>query len=787
MTATHHRTHLFHSLLALFSLAVVFACTANAEQWTGKLNKTQQAFCDKHMPAALALRKTQGNEAALAEIERIYQLAERNFNDSYFFAKVVWYEAQVKGGMKDEQWGLEVYEYIWDRDFRTKPENELRLRPSMYNLLDNIIEKKRSLGRAASARADSLRMAEYLREQKGMDTISPEKYEDTGTILNFSPLPRNRNFPIYEHQLPSHLQSPITNTKIDFIEYSYLFSLNKVADSALSVGDWIKAAELSAWGINYTDEYMRKNRIHGDVGRYVGYASYNRLAELSLLHGYPEEAARLLEEFLEKAQGFYRMNYTSQPQAKLKLCLIDIAAGKLDSTALTLADKAVKRLAGIKFFERANLTRAYLDRARIYHAMGHEKEAWDMVDEMLEEAATDVNPHMEVIVMNGAIDLAMADGATHPHLEKWLLRVLSYERQMGHKFKELPLYEKYAQFLMIHGWFDEAIQIQSEAVRLSQAMSLPKRLEDNKIVLANIITARSNAMAKNEPASQQTETANDKANTTPAEQEEETSATGYSMRPVDIQPRSSLSVALPGQAALGRFYLHNPSAYAQIGELVLCGPINQPEWQTEQWFTSSSSPTFETVDLSKELVLQPGESRIIDIHGLTDGKGGAKIECRWVSEKQPTVSGLWEYQHSTTQKRSAVIDAHVVQSNPFYLIPIHHMIQRRDAGSAETIDFKIQSTHRMRIEAYAARSGKLLATDANGDGDFMDIGDFIASDENRNSWPDIAFSENQSAVSLVLYVKPLEPNAHGDEELTVLLLQNNEWRTDAVDVIQTVQ
>ena len=89
----------------------------------------------------------------------------------------------------------------------------------------------------------------------------------------------------------------------------------------------------------------------------------------------------------------------------------------------------------------------------------------------------------------------------------------------------------------------------------------------------------------------------------------------------------------------------------------------------------------------------------------------------------------------------------------------------------------------MRIESYNAATGKLLSVDANGDGDFEDRGDLIVADDNRNSWPDLVFEQNQKLSSLVMYVQPCEPTT-ADIELTIRIQVNGAWQTDAIDVIK---
>ncbi len=780
-----------HNKIALFILITAFSLlhSASAGRWNWEsFGPDKDAFCEEHMPRILEIRSTQGTEAALAAIEKTFRLAEKQFSDPYFFHSAIWHEAQVMTGNEDEAWGLAVYEYLWDRDMRKHPEYALRLPGSEYLLLDCISSSNWQLGRAAQARALLFQEEDYLTTQKGLDTDCTT-YLDNGPIFSFLPAARKRIFPIREQDLPMRYRGPTEMTKEDFIYYPYIYTLTFIAGSAQASGDWIKAAELSAWGIRYADAYMEaEDFFQGEIGRVVGYGSHKRLADLALLHGYPEEAAGFLRTFIEKAESYYETGEWDILLAKLALAVIRIQLGELTEDDLDLADKAQKEIAGNQWNSRSTVLSGSLNKARVYYALGHKQKAWEMVETLFEKTASDVNPYHWVCILGTAIDLALEDGAARPELEEWLVLALENARRTGNKFEELPLYEKYARFLMIKGRYAEAVQIQQEAIRLAKAMSLPKRLQDNLDVLADMQQRIANEAVADVPDSQSIDPTPEIVETEPPTKTIRpiTGGATQTIPAIDIQPRSSLSAALPGQPAYGRFYLHNPAAVAQQGTFQLTGAIDQPEWQNKQWFTISASPAFATVQLENTLNLEPGASCIIDILGspLENGEG-AGVSCQWVptGQEQTGITGTWEYESADNSKRTAVIDAHELQENPFYLIPIHHMLQRTDTEGSAIVDYTIEASSPMRIESYDAFTGELLAVDANGDGDFLDEGDQIVGDDNRNSWPDLVFDENQHLASLVMYVKPTQAMTT-DTELTVSIRVNDAWQVDSIDVIK---
>lgn len=760
--------------------------------------EAETAFCDQYMPPALELRKTHGTEPALAAFEEAFQRAEKEFKNPHFFYSAIWFEAQVKGGKEDEEWGLAVFEYLYNREMtkNSKWACSCLMHIRHYPLCCNIISKSITLGKTANAREYALKIEDSLLNDRNFD-LTGVSYTDQGPVFDFLHDARNRDWPIFMHQADPNCAP---QNREEFIQYLCIYAMLDIANIAHISGDWIKAAELYSWGIRYADEYMATAKVtnmRDEVGKITGYSSHKNLSELAMLHGYPEEAAEYLTDYIEKGEGYYKAWDCLVLDAKLERAVIQIITGELEESAREIADQAVIKLSEELHNSRAMILHGMLNKARVYHALGYEVEAWKIVDDLLQRTAVDVNPHHWIRMLDTAIDLALTDGGTRPELEEWLVLALDSARLTGTKYKELPLYEKYAKFLSMHERFSEALLIQQEAVRLSKAMNLPKRLEDNLDVLADYnkeLESLRGAHIVNTNEAAQKPVATMDTNTSPEviiaalpEPESPIGATGISKRiAVDIQPRLSLSAALQGQAAYGRFYVHNMSIVAQQGALYLTGPIDQIHWQNEVWLTASASPVFESVQISRDLKLEAGESCIIDIAGLPleDGRGAA-IQCQWIPSGQhdASVSGSWSYQTAETEKRTAVIDAHEIQNNPFYLIPIHHMVQRIDTTQQQVVDFSVQASLPMRIESYNGATGKLLSVDANGDGDFQDRGDLIVGDDNRNSWPDLVFEKNQKLSSLVMYVQPGEPTT-ADTELTIRIQVNDEWQTDAIDVIK---
>ncbi|MDH3981619.1 MAG: hypothetical protein OES84_01820, partial [Kiritimatiellaceae bacterium] len=478
-----------------------------------------------------------------------------------------------------------------------------------------------------------------------------------------------------------------------------------------------------------------------------------------------------------------------------------IKMGTITEDAIGIADKAAQKLSTIHYYSRSDIIQYQLLRARIYHALDREAEAWDVVNELFEETKKDINPYLWTYILTTMIDLAIDDGATHPELENWMILALNNERLKGNKFGELPLYEKYAIFLLLQGRYAEAIKIQQEALRLTKTMNLFERADKNKITLDHIISlqaAQPNQQTRKPTAISDPKTPEEQPAktgiTTPSSSTKTTprktsggSTTTKQRANIDIQPYESMAIAVEGQAAFGRFYIFNPTATAQNGSLRFSGAIEEINWLNDSWMSIGSSSELPSTQKEESLSVPAGAYCIVDLTGIPESSGKESvIQCEWIpdeTDRQQTAA-TWIYSTALNDTRTAVIDVHAICENPFYLIPIHHMIQRVATGATETVDFTVEASAPMRIEIYNAETDQLISIDANGDGDFKDTGDFIGTDKNRNNWPDISFKSDQKLTSLVMYIRPADQANDSEAELTVKVLDNNQWRIDAVDLIE---
>lgn len=751
-----------------------------------------RAFLNGQLGPVLKLYHEGKREEALKELDRIHRhLVETSPVHHYFFT-VVWWEGQTKTGNLDEEWGADLFRYLFEFRHEGKTPGETdRFSSNDCVLIGNLTGYLKHIGKSAEARSYILRLEKSLCEHMGMDTQCTD-YRDLGPLFSFMEEARKREFPIRNKDLPGRSGD-------SYIYYPYIYGIGYAADAAMASGDWVRAAELYAWFIAYTDAYMEvDDTMRSEITQHtLGCAQ--SLAQICLMHGYPEEAVSFIERYLEQMySGWYKVKPQLRLEAQLELAVLNLHRGIHTEGAMQLADMAAEQGRSFLFYDRWDRMDVELQRARIYHAHGHEEEAWGFIDEMIAKAKKDHNPYLWTRILPTAIDLAIADGSVRPELEDWFILALKSERLNGNKFAELPLYEKYAQFLASQGRLSEAIHMQAEAVRLARAMTLDSRYAAATQRLAEMTKRYQASLEKTaaaNPGQPPQESGSPVADASavvqigesPFETHQGGSTKADTVSLVSIQPSASTTVALPGQPAYGRFYLLNPTSSKQDGTLILSGPIDSPEWVNTEWITVATDPDLPSEEYSRAISILPGKSHVLDLVGNpSPEKDEMTVECQWVPSdtRQAPATATWIYSCAETGKRTAVVDAHEIDSNPFYLIPVRHMLQRTTAEQEDVVDLSIMASSPMRIEIYEEESGKLLAVDANGNGDFMDKGDLIASDRDRNNWPDISFAKGKGRAAMVLYVRPLD-DGFRETELTIQLRVDGEWQTDAIDLIRT--
>ncbi len=726
-------------------LGLVFCLRLAAEE-PADPGRKQDEFSREQLERVLALYREGKRAEALQQLDRSMLLAKEEFGNSGHLYGKVWTEAQIHSGSADEEWGLDLFlRLLGTRNWNAHETDHL--------IYSNICGKLRSVGRITEARELAARQQASLATFARIDTVN-RPYKDLGPLFGFLPDARKRDFPMTEGDV-----NPGAASADRLLEYSRMYAVNEGATAALDVGDWVRAAELYRWFADYAARYCMQTtpRTH-EVTR-NSLLSYGNLAAICNWHGFPAGADASYGEFIALvSQDDYPVEDGVLANAILSQLVIRIELGTLPANAVEIAEEAAGTIEGFTYYGRPTKFAARIRVARIYHATGNRTRAWEIINDLAAKAEADVNPHYRMMILGPMIDFALDEGGTHPELGSWLMRLLNFERSMGNKFNELPLYEKYAKFLRLNGRLAEAADIMKEAIRLSVAMNVPNRAKENREVLAEILGSIKGL-------------------------EEEES------RKVDIQPMTSRSMVVRGSVAYGRFHVTNPSTVKRSGVLKMTGPVATDSRSSAGQLSIALDAALAVKTVERPVVLEAGASCVVDV----SGEGGmdeveTEFTCTWLELGEPVSEGVWVYKSSEVATRTTVVDAHAVRISPFHLVPIRHMIQRTvNAGSGESVDFRISASEPIRIEVYDSTGAKLICVDANGDGDFEDKGDLVYQDLNGNGHPDLTMGERETLVSLTMYVDPGQIEAgesDASREVSISLLEDGAWHLDAVDRIK---
>jgi len=758
---------------ALFPvLCIAFLASSPGARAGREYPEEEHEFCWQEIAPAVEIYLEKDMQAGMDRIEEGYLRYEAKYPHPELdtscctpYYQSVWWEAQVKSGREDEEWGLELFTYLLERSRRKNPLLNTEISGNHYALLGNIMERCESTGRIAEMRAWARQLENDLETKRGMD-LECTGYPDRGAVFSFMPQARKHVYPMKHRDFPKEIYPCQCKSHV---YYTYIYGLRDVAAAYLSQGDWVRSAELYQWFLDYADETLledRKGLTFPSEMVHEAAMVTQKMADICALHGHPEEGVRFYADYIERAEGYYESEPVHIYNSKLRAELLRIEMGELSDDAIEVADKACELMADNQFYSRWDLFDLRIARARIYHAAGSRDEAWAMMEELLALGEADITPRHRVRMLGGAIALALADGGTRPELEGWLMEALENERRLGNKFGELSLYVQYARFLALNDRFSEAETIQREAVRLAKATNLPDRFAAETQRLADLQNHRPEAQHPGGMA---------------ASASRQDDGIG-----IDLQPRRSGTAALEGGIAFGRFFLSNPSAGERSGTLTISGPVAQPKYANPVSIALDVSPEFDETQLEQPVTLPSGGCYMVDFAGtsLPDGSG-AQVRCNWqpANESQPAISSYWEYAATLDGHRTAVIDAHAVKANPFYLVPIHHTLQRAVAEQQTVVDLVVCASMPVRLELYDAKTSELVYVDANGDGDFEDAGDLITSDSNGNHWPDLAMPPAETLRSFVMYIEQTQPEG-STLELQIKVLENGVWITDSVDLVE---
>ncbi|MGB0743600.1 MAG: hypothetical protein ACPGSB_03645, partial [Opitutales bacterium] len=662
---------------------------------------------------------------------------------------VMWREAQVRTGRADPLWGLRIFQWL------DRPDGLSWSAKSIGPLYGNIIGRMHEAGQLGEAHLLILKMENSLKDD-GLNTLSGET-SDLGPWSERIPGIRKRPFPV-------HTQTQGERPSRHF-KFSYFLAMGNIAAQAYAEGEWQRAAELYIWIRKYADSYIEANpgALTGqDNQSYETLYSYQysttTLAEILELNGEFTDALEILEPMIARDYRPYDGSAHFNAQFYREYLLFKL--GRSDSDALQRAARIYEAYSNNQYADisrKAQLTVFY---SQLLEHHGEIEEAWKKLHDFESELdPVSLTPRNTIRI--GKIKLAMSTGEI-ADVEKWLLESLDYVRSRGLKMRETELYELYAEYMADKQHYSDANYLLNEARRLYSSLGIESAVERTERRLADFRDMSS-------------------------AQEGATAAVAPPLQ-IDLQPSNMTSETLKNQDAYGRFALSNLSFQSAEGFLKFEGHI--------ETLTSEGLPYRLTLiiddelpvrELQHELRLLANEQVIIDTLARKPKGDAGRLKLSYIQDDRSLIHAEWIYSSSPADIPKSFTNANFLQDNPYYLVPVFHTLQRRSIEVSPTTDFRFVAVVPMRIEVYDSSTGQLVYIDANGDGDWLDAGDQITQDLDRNGIPDVKFKGDSLTADIELHFHAPMSESGNPVEISLQMRVDDDWKMQCQNEISLVK
>ena len=267
----------------------------------------------------------------------------------------------------------------------------------------------------------------------------------------------------------------------------------------------------------------------------------------------------------------------------------------------------------------------------------------------------------------------------------------------------------------------------------------------------------------------------------------ETSAAAAPAENVHLQPSAIQTHRSTGETAAASFVLFNASPAEARGTLSVHTPdlactASQEKDPVRFHLGEAEAGTPGSCDIP--LAIAPGEAKsiVVEAPPAENEAPLREIVLTWTGQR--TTAARWRFGPDCDNSFTTIVDASVIQENPFYVIPFRHHL-RSESGSVDRIDLSVLASRACRIEYYDAETQTALAIDATGDGRFDERGDALLVDDDESGYPDVVFTAEGSLKPIELWVYPVMAGIQpGDEtELTLSVFRQGEWVSEAVDIL----
>lgn len=618
---------------------------------------------------------------------------------------------------------------------------------------------------------------EQSRRIENGNELDVNKMAVAGSVHNGFPALRKRNLDPKRRILTKEFRFFLSQAEQDIMEGKWRQGMEATAlaaDRAMGDFKWSKArpenTDSKLVMTDYTGHWRRAKWLSAKGLRFLG------LPELEL-----KECEELTKFNLEEGRGAYDVQMGLARELHLKYML-----GMAD-------ESVIPKMAEIRAIQQSEVYKAEEDADRVYLMIAdchfrqkNAKRGWEIVDEIRakQSHSRDMKFEVDSEWCRHRVDTGLTEGA-----ETVLIGLLKIAREGGLKQREIELYETYASLLVVLGRYEDALVIQRELIRLLKSFDLFPRLPGALHYLAGIHSL----LGERDRAAASLKKANSDLDSAKLPDASKTRLREVLARPLpeapenhkpketnaDLQPQRSMMVPLEGLPARGLFTLTNHTGKEVSGILSFRGTgLAFRENQAEMIGLDVSVPAGRD-ELSRQINIPAGDFLAIDLSRSPTAADHAKVSITWSPKTGEPQTAEWTAEPAEKGVSIAITDAAQYLDNPFYLIPIYHLLQYKDAF-AQVADVRVSASAPTRIELYD-QNDELIFVDADGDGEFSSEGDMISKDVNRNSRGDLTLEASRQEMRFRLFVRPADVKPGQELSLDLQLLQQGEWVTHSTD------
>jgi tetratricopeptide (TPR) repeat protein len=729
---------------------------------------------------ALALRdrivetyRAQGIPAAIKilDTEGAKFIAAGGATARYDFVSALNMEAMGKdgSGSKDRDWKLALIE--WCYGYCRKEGKSYWYGwfvPTMHELYF-------TAGKYGSARA--VIDYEQSRRLESGDELDVRKLTVVGSVNKDFPAIQKRTLGPDRRIMMKEFRFFVSQAQQDIMEGKWRQGMEATAlaaDRAMGDFKWSKARpeniDSKLAMTNYTGHWRRAKLLSAMGFRFLG------LPELEL-----KECEELAKFNIEEGRGLYDVQMGRARELHLKYLL-----GTADVAVVEKMGeiRALQRSEAYKAEEDAD--RVYLMIADVHFRQANTKRGWEVIDEIRarESHSRDMKFEVDSEWCRHRVDTGLTEG-----VEAILINLLKIAREGGLKQREIELYETYARLLVALGRYEDALVIQRELIRLLKSFDLFPRLPGALHYLAGIHSL----LGERDKAAAEIKEANSELDNSKLPESSKTRLRKVIEEPlpgasdnhkpketnVDLQPQRSMMVPLEGLPARGLFTLTNHTGKEVSGVIRFLGEgLAYRENQAEMIGLDVSVPGGRA-ELARQVTIPAGDFIAIDLSRSPGAADNAKVSIIWSPKTGESQTAEWTAEPAEKGVSIAITDASQYLNNPFYLIPMYHLLQYKDAF-AQVADVRVIASYPTRIELYD-QDDELIFVDADGDGEFNSEGDMISKDVNRNSRGDLTLEATRQEMRFRLFVRPAEVKPGQELSLNLQLFQQGEWVTHSTD------